>query len=82
MITPSFATGLRRVSGQASRAGGRLAKKRASLTSREMKILQMIAEGNANKKFATKLDLHDTAGLSPYAISEGINESSVHFTIE
>jgi len=29
----------------------------------------------------TKLNLHDTAGLTRYAISAGIIESSVHLTI-
>jgi len=74
-------------------------KKAAELTSREMEILQLIAEGNANKETASKLgigiktvekhrehlmqklDIHDTAGLTRYAISAGIIESSVQLTI-
>jgi DNA-binding NarL/FixJ family response regulator len=69
------------------------------LTPREMEILQLIAEGNANKTSADilnisiktvekhrqslmeKLDIHDTAGLTRYAIAEGIIESSVQVTI-
>jgi len=74
-------------------------KKAASLTSREMEVLQLIAEGKANKETASelgigiktvekhrehlmeKLDIHDTAGLTRYAISAGIIESSVQLTI-
>ena len=78
---------------------GLLKKKAAQLTSREMEVLQLIAEGKANKETATelgigmktvekhrehlmaKLDIHDTAGLTRYAISAGIIESSVQVTI-
>jgi DNA-binding NarL/FixJ family response regulator len=73
--------------------------KAAELTSREMEVLQLIAEGKANKETASelgigiktvekhrehlmeKLDIHDTAGLTRYAISAGIIESSVQLTI-
>ena len=76
-----------------------LQKKAAQLTSREMEVLQLIAEGKANKETAhelgislktvekhrehlmEKLDIHDTAGLTRYAISAGIIESSVQVTI-
>jgi DNA-binding NarL/FixJ family response regulator len=62
-------------------------------------VLQLIAEGKANKEIAAllsisiktvekhrqtvmeKLDIHDTAGLTRYAISAGIIESSVQVTI-
>jgi DNA-binding NarL/FixJ family response regulator len=82
----------------ADRAGG-FSKKTAHLTSREMEVLQLIAEGKANKQTAAelgigvktvekhrehlmeKLDIHDTAGLTRYAISAGIIESSVQVTI-
>jgi DNA-binding NarL/FixJ family response regulator len=78
---------------------GRINKKMAQLTSREMEVLQLIAEGKANKETASelgigiktvekhrehlmeKLDIHDTAGLTRYAISAGIIESSVQLTI-
>ena len=78
---------------------GALKKKAAELTSREMEVLQLIAEGKANKETASelgigiktvekhrehlmaKLDIHDTAGLTRYAISAGIIESSVQLTI-
>jgi len=78
---------------------GALKKKKIELTSREMEVLQLIAEGKANKETAAelgigiktvekhrehlmeKLDIHDTAGLTRYAISTGIIESSVQLTI-
>jgi DNA-binding NarL/FixJ family response regulator len=74
-------------------------RKATQLTSREMEVLQLIAEGKANKETASelgigiktvekhrehvmqKLDIHDTAGLTRYAISAGIIESSVQLTI-
>jgi DNA-binding NarL/FixJ family response regulator len=80
------------------REGG-FSKKAVPLTSREMEVLQLIAEGRANKESASelgigiktvekhrehlmqKLDIHDTAGLTRYAISAGIIESSVQLTI-
>ena len=78
---------------------GLLRQKNIGLTSREMEVLQLIAEGKANKETAAelgigiktvekhrehlmaKLDIHDTAGLTRYAISTGIIESSVQLTI-
>ena len=79
--------------------GGMLRKEPSLLTSREIEVLQLIAEGKANKETATelgisiktvekhrqhimeKLDIHDTAGLTRYAITAGIIESSVQVTI-
>jgi DNA-binding NarL/FixJ family response regulator len=73
---------------------GDLCKKRRILTVRENQILQMIAEGNANKVIAYSLDIsiktvdkhrqnlmkklaiRDTAGLTRYALEEGIIENS------
>ncbi len=69
------------------------------LTSRESEVLQLVAEGSANKQVAAalgisiktvekhrqhlmdKLNIHDTAGLTRYAISAGVIESSVQLTI-
>lgn len=69
------------------------------LSSREMEVLQRIAEGGANKQIAAdlgisiktvekhrdhlmkKLDIHDTASLTRYAIAAGIIESSVQVTV-
>jgi DNA-binding NarL/FixJ family response regulator len=78
---------------------GQTRRKPTGLTSREMEVLQLIAEGKANKETAAelgigiktvekhrehlmkKLDIHDTAGLTRYAIGAGIIESSVQLTI-
>ena len=69
------------------------------LTSRETEVLQLVAEGSANKQVAAalhisiktvekhrqhlmdKLNIHETAGLTRYAISAGVIESSVQLTI-
>ena len=69
------------------------------LSSREVEVLQLIAEGRPNKQVAaelglsfktvdkhrqhlmSKLDIHDVAGLTRYAIAEGIIESTVRVTI-
>jgi DNA-binding NarL/FixJ family response regulator len=69
------------------------------LTSREAEVLQLVAEGMANKQVAAelristktvekhrqhlmeKLDIHDTAGLTRYAISTGVIENRVQLTI-
>jgi DNA-binding NarL/FixJ family response regulator len=79
--------------------GGRTNPRHDHLTSREMEVIQLIAEGKANKQIAAelgigtktvekhrerlmlKLNIHDTAGLTRYAISAGIIESSVQLTI-
>ncbi len=76
-----------------------LEKKKAVLSSREVEVLQLVAEGKANKQVArdlgisiktvekhrqklmAKLDLHDIAGLTRYAVSAGIIESRVQITI-
>jgi DNA-binding NarL/FixJ family response regulator len=78
---------------------GAIKKRGAALSSREVEVLQLIAEGQANKQIAAelgisiktvekhrqrlmrKLDLHDTAGLTRYAIAAGIIESRVQVTI-
>ncbi len=78
---------------------GVLKKKNSALSSREAEVLQLIAEGKANKEIAAeleisiktvekhrqqimeKLNIHDTAGLTRYAISAGIIESSIRLTI-
>jgi DNA-binding NarL/FixJ family response regulator len=78
---------------------GALRSGRKPLTSRETEVLQLIAEGKANKQTAGelgisiktvekhrenlmgKLQIHDTAGLTRYAIAIGIVESRVQVTI-
>lgn len=69
--------------------------KAPALTPREREVLQLIAEGKANKETAAelgiaiktvekhrehlmrKLDIHDTAGLTRYAIASGVIEVEV-----
>jgi len=69
------------------------------LTPREAELLQLIAEGQANKQIASelgisiktvekhrqslmeKLNIHDIAGLTRFAIASGIIESSIQSTI-
>jgi DNA-binding NarL/FixJ family response regulator len=97
-FSPAVSMRLNRLNLQPSSHFGRFDKKVTHLTSREMEVLQLIAEGEANKQIAAdlgisiktvekhrdhlmqKLDIHDTAGLTRYAISAGIVESSVHLT--
>jgi DNA-binding NarL/FixJ family response regulator len=72
---------------------------KTDLTPREMEVLQLIAESEANKQIAArleisiktvekhrdrlmqKLDIHDTAGLTRFAIESGIIESSLQSTV-
>jgi DNA-binding NarL/FixJ family response regulator len=78
---------------------GMLKPNATRLTSRECEVLQLVAEGSANKQVAAelkisiktvekhrqhlmdKLNIHDTAGLTRYAISAGVIENSVQVTI-
>jgi DNA-binding NarL/FixJ family response regulator len=98
-FSPSISRRRDRLNPQSPERAGQLNRKAGRLTSREMEVLQLIAEGNANKETAAelgigiktvekhrehlmeKLDIHDTARLTRYAIGEGIIESSVQLTI-
>jgi DNA-binding NarL/FixJ family response regulator len=78
---------------------GQIKKQNVRLSARESEVLQLIAEGMANKQIASeleisiktvekhrqhlmeKLKIHDTAGLTRYAVSSGIIESSIQSTI-
>ena len=92
----------RRLSGRERKSldrAGRPKPRNDRLTSREMEVIQLVAEGKANKQIAAelgigmktvekhrerlmaKLNIHDTAGLTRYAISAGVIESSVQLTI-
>jgi len=90
----------KRLHSQKLPANGKPLRKRvARLTSRELEVLQLIAEGQPNKQVADelkisiktvekhrqsmmqKLNIHDVAGLTRYAIGAGIIESSVQLTI-
>jgi DNA-binding NarL/FixJ family response regulator len=97
-FSPSVADRLRSLSLESPDECGVLERKKTALSSREVEVLQLIAEGKANKQIARelgisiktvekhrqhlmrKLDLHDTAGLTRYAIAAGIIESSIQET--
>lgn len=88
-FSPSITKRLRNAERKA-RESGAPAKR---LTAREAEVLQLVAEGAANKQVASrlgisvktvekhrqqlmdKLDIHDTAGLTRYAIATGVIES-------
>ncbi len=98
-FSPAIARRLHNDGGRSPDAGGRLRARMTRLSSREVEVLQLIAEGRANKQVAAelgisvktvekhrqrlmaKLNIHDTAGLTRYAIAAGIIESSVQVTI-
>jgi DNA-binding NarL/FixJ family response regulator len=79
--------------------GKQFQKKSNHLSSREVEVLQLIAEGHPNKQVAAelgvsfktvdkhrqhlmgKLNIHDAAGLTRYAIAEGIIENNDRVTI-
>ncbi|MCI0588149.1 MAG: response regulator transcription factor [Planctomycetes bacterium] len=76
--------------------GGPPAGRVPRLSSREAEVLQLVAEGKANKETAaelgisiktvekhrqrlmSKLDIHDVAGLTRYAVTAGIVECRTH----
>ena len=98
-FSPSIAKRLRDQDNRSRERGELRSKQFAHLTSREVEVLQLIAEGKANKETASelgisiktvekhrqalmeKLNIHDTASLTRYAIAAGIVESSVQLTI-
>jgi DNA-binding NarL/FixJ family response regulator len=98
-FSPAVARKLRHQTQKSLDRKGRLKTKAVRLSPREVEVLQLIAEGEANKQMASglgisiktvekhrdhlmqKLDIHDTAGLTRYAIEAGIIESSVQLTI-
>jgi DNA-binding NarL/FixJ family response regulator len=98
-FSPSVAKKLRRHQKTELDRKGQAKTTDVHLTPREMEVLQLIAEGEANKQIAAELDIsvktvekhrdhlmqklgiHETAGLTRYAIEQGIIESSVQLTI-
>jgi DNA-binding NarL/FixJ family response regulator len=95
-----FSTAIsKRVHVRSQKSAAREGSKSNRLSSREVEVLQLIAEGKANKQVAaelgvsfktvdkhrqhlmSKLDIHDVAGLTRYAIAQGIIESAVRVTI-
>ena len=97
--SPSIAKRLRNEHNSALDRNGSRKPLAVRLTSREFEVLQLVAEGSANKQVAAelgisiktvekhrqhvmqKLNIHETAGLTRYAIAQGIIESSVQVTI-
>jgi len=98
-FSPAIAKRIRNVSSTARDRNGLIKPNGARLTHREAEVLQLVAEGSANKQVAAelgisiktvekhrqqlmdKLNIHDTAGLTRYAIAAGVIESSVQVTI-
>jgi DNA-binding NarL/FixJ family response regulator len=98
-FSPSIAKRLSNTQSKPRDRDGLLKANATRLTSRESEVLQLVAEGSANKQVAAelgisiktvekhrqhlmdKLNIHDTAGLTRYAISAGVIESSVQLTI-
>jgi len=98
-FSPAVAKRVSVPNGEHNVRGRRAQKKTNHLSSREIEVLQLIAEGKPNKLVAaelgvsfktvdkhrqnlmTKLDIHDVAGLTRYAIAEGIIESTVRLKI-
>ena len=96
---PSISKPLDQLNPMSHDRAGVLLRKSSQLRSREMEVLQLVAEGNDNKETAVelgigtktvekhranlmeKLDIHNIAGLTRYAIGAGIIESSVQLTI-
>jgi DNA-binding NarL/FixJ family response regulator len=94
-FSPSIAKRLQERSRKSAGGIGPGKKSDQQLTSRETELLQLIAEGLANKQVAAelgisiktvekhrqhlmeKLNIHDIAGLTRYAIARGVIESSV-----
>jgi DNA-binding NarL/FixJ family response regulator len=84
---------------QSAAREGSARQDRNRLSSREVEVLQLIAEGKPNKQVATelgvsfktvdkhrqhlmaKLNIHDVAGLTRYAIRAGIIENGIELTI-
>ncbi|MCF7974878.1 MAG: response regulator transcription factor [Phycisphaerae bacterium] len=97
-FSPSIASRLSELYPDLPDQGTGIKRRRPTLTSREMEVLQLVAEGKANKQVAKALDisiktvekhrqhlmkklgLHDTAGLTRYAIGAGIIENRVQVT--
>src|SRR5437660_10910147 len=98
-FSPSISRRFQQRSQKALNRGGNVKKKGNRLSSRQIEVLQLIAEGKPNKQVAqelgmtfktvdkhrqhlmSKLDIHDVAGLTRYAIAEGIIECDVRLTI-
>jgi DNA-binding NarL/FixJ family response regulator len=99
-FSPSITKRLKNGPGKPRDRDGMLKVNGSRLTSRESEVLQLVAEGSANKQVAAelgisiktvekhrqhlmdKLNIHDTAGLTRYAIAHGVIESGVRLIID
>ncbi len=101
-FSPSIAKRLHQLKRRAHERGGAATARQVhqQLTTREAEVLQLVAEGNANKQIAAllgisiktvekhrqqvmdKLNIHETAGLTRYAIANGVIESCTQETTE
>ena len=97
--SPAIAKRMRDAESQPRDREGMVKVDGQKLTSREAEVLQLVAEGRANKQVAAelgisiktvekhrqhlmdKLNIHDTASLTRYAISTGVIENRVQLTI-
>jgi DNA-binding NarL/FixJ family response regulator len=98
-FSPTIAKRLARATAAALGRDGLVKAPATRLTGREAEVLQLVAEGLANKQMADalkisiktiekhrqhlmdKLGIHDTAGLTRYAIATGVIESGVPLTL-
>ncbi len=98
-FSPAIAKRLRDDHSKPRDRDGLIKAKGTRLTFRESEVLQLVAEGSANKQVAAelgisiktvekhrqhlmdKLKIHETAGLTRYAIAAGVIESRVQLTI-
>jgi len=98
-FSPSIAKRMGNSQGKARDRDGLIKANGQKLTTRESEVLQLVAEGSANKQVAAalgisiktvekhrqnlmdKLNIHDTASLTRYAIAAGVIESAVLLTI-
>jgi DNA-binding NarL/FixJ family response regulator len=98
-FSPAIAKRLRQSQDASLNRDGMAKANGTRLTSRESEVLQLVAEGMANKQVADtlgisiktvekhrqhlmdKLNIHETAGLTRYAISAGVIQGNVRSTI-
>jgi DNA-binding NarL/FixJ family response regulator len=98
-FSPAIAKRLNQHVRKSVNRAGNVSPKNNRLSSREVEVLQLIAEGKPNKQVAAelgvsfktvdkhrqhlmaKLNIHDVAGLTRYAVTEGIIESNIGLTL-
>jgi DNA-binding NarL/FixJ family response regulator len=98
-FSPAIARRLGSLQNSPRNGSGKRNAKARGLTPRELEVLQLVAEGSANKQIAAalrisiktvekhrqhlmnKLEIHDTASLTRYAITAGIIEGNVRLIL-